>query len=131
MIAPIGEELWGEETTGRPLVQLDDKNLTMQEAYDLLARNGSVPEDLQRISAWLLDGMRRMRPSAAPSGSSPPSPPEHVWANALAVPLPFAPEMKMYAFNGAGVETEVSAVLENTGSDDIETPRFRINATAT
>merc|ERR1712007_292751 len=69
-----------------------------------------------------------MRPPDASSSTSPP--PEYVWANPLAVPLPFAPELRMYAFNGAGVQTEVSVVLEESG-DDVENPRYVYNETAT
>mmetsp|Transcript_64682 Transcript_64682/g.179953 ORF Transcript_64682/g.179953 Transcript_64682/m.179953 type:complete len:677 (-) Transcript_64682:41-2071(-) len=119
MIMPIGGEIvWGAKVLGRPLVHVGARNLTVEDAYDLLAMGGSVPEDLQRISPWLLQGLRLARPQSrhesAHGQARTEALPEHIWGNALAAPLPFAPNLRMYAFYGVGVPTEFSGVLEET-----------------
>lgn len=153
MMMPIGgETIWGEAVTGSPLVRVGGRPLNVSEAYDLLAREGAVPGELQRISPWLLEGLRRARPpepagrsaggglgggsggGSAPGGAERsalvPEPPEAHWANVLAVPLPFAPDLRKYSFYGVGVPTDVSAVLQETG-DDADHPRYSIDKAAT
>jgi len=58
-------------------------------------------------------------------------PPEHVWANPLAVPLPFAPQMQKYAFYGVGVQTDVAGVLEGEASPGANGAEYSINVSAT
>eukprot|EP00927_Polykrikos_kofoidii_P046014 TRINITY_DN40199_c0_g1_i1.p1 TRINITY_DN40199_c0_g1~~TRINITY_DN40199_c0_g1_i1.p1 ORF type:complete len:673 (-),score=109.49 TRINITY_DN40199_c0_g1_i1:470-2311(-) len=120
LIMPIGgEETWGDRLAGMPLVRLGDRNLTVEEARNLLAAEGNVPEELQRISPWLLDGMRRNHPAKTINTTAAAvEPPEHVWANALATALPFAPQLKKYAFYGVGVDTEFSGVFQKSGDQD-------------
>lgn len=127
MIIPLGEKLWGDTISKRSLVRLNNRSLTTKQAYDLLAKEGDVPHDLQRLAAWLLDGARRTLPTKGPSGVA--EAPEHVWANALATPLPFAPQLRMYALYGVGVQTEDSVELEETG-DDLETTRYSLKKEA-
>ena len=128
MMLPIGGEgVWGEALTGRPLLYLGNRSLNVSETLDLLAREGAVPEDLRRISAWLLEGSRlRVPPPRA--GREPP--PEHAWGNPLASVLPFAPETKKYVFYGVGVQTDVSAVVKEEG-EGLEQPQFAIDVKAT
>eukprot|EP00405_Crypthecodinium_cohnii_P057826 CAMPEP_0206616938 /NCGR_PEP_ID=MMETSP0325_2-20121206/59296_1 /ASSEMBLY_ACC=CAM_ASM_000347 /TAXON_ID=2866 /ORGANISM="Crypthecodinium cohnii, Strain Seligo" /LENGTH=659 /DNA_ID=CAMNT_0054138743 /DNA_START=121 /DNA_END=2099 /DNA_ORIENTATION=- len=131
MIMPVGGDgIWNGNLTGRPLVQLDGRNLSAAEAMDLLASEENMPEELKRISPWLLDGIRRTRPAEVRRGASVPEPPEHVWANMLASPLPFAPEMRKYAFYGVGVPTDVTAVVGDTG-DDVNSVRYTVIRHAT
>jgi len=121
MLMPMGgEKLWGTSINGLPLARLGDRNLTAEEAYNLLAKEGSVPDDLRRIAAWLLDGIRRSRPVDADATAFAQELPEHLWGNPLVAPLPFAPDLRMYAFYGVGVRTEVSGVLEEGVGDDEE-----------
>jgi len=130
MILPLGgESVWGEQLTGRPLVQIGDVSLNVTAAIDLLAKAGDVPPDLQRISDWLTDGLRRSQPEVSPSLRFTELP-EHLWGNALATVLPFAPQMRKYAFYGVGVDTDVAAVLQETGDDSAQ-PRYTIHREAT
>jgi len=131
MLMPMGgERLWGEAVNGMPLVNLMGRNLTMQETYDLLANEGDVPEDLQRIAPWLLDGLRRSQPVQADPTAVSPELPEHLWANPLVAPLPFAPQLRKYAFYGVGVPTERSGVLEQVADGSGET-HYLIDKAAT
>jgi len=130
LIMPIGgDTVWGEAMIGQPLVRLGYRNLTVAEAYDLLAKEGSVPNDLERISQWLLDGLRRSRPEAFHPSDSSHEPPERFWANPLVSPLPFAPNMRKYAFYGVGVPTDIMGFVTETG-DDVEHPRYTIDTSA-
>lgn len=115
--------------TGRPLMQIGDQNVSVQEARDILAKEGSVPPDLQRIAPELLDGLRRMRPPVAHPGERQLDLPEHVWANALAAPLPFAPDLRIHALYGIGVPTEFSGAFKKTG-DDVERPMYSVDKAA-
>jgi len=126
MIMPMG----GEAVWGRPLVQVGNRSYGVDGARDLLASRAAVPEDLRRISRWLLDGLRREHPADVHPSSRGQEPPEHLWANPLAVPLPFAPGLKKYAFYGVGIPTDVSAVLEEAG-DEEHRPRYAIDRDAT
>lgn len=130
LLMPMGGELlWGEKVTGVPMVSFRDRNLSMQEAYDLLANKVTVPEDLRRIADWLLDGVRRGRPpDLAPHAAG--HVPEHLWGNVLAAPLPFAPGLHKYAFYGVGVSTEYSGVIQELG-DDLDFPKWAIDKEAT
>lgn len=131
LIIPIGgESIWGEALTGYPLVWINNTSYNATAALNLLANEANVPADLQRIALWLLDGVRRDRPEKALRGASSHEPPEHVWPNVLAAPLPFAPEMHKYSFYGIGVPTDASAVLEESG-DDKTSPLLSIDKTAT
>jgi len=131
MMAPMGgESIWGEELNGEPLVRLGRRAINVTEAYDLLAKEGDVPQDLQRIAPWLLDGMRRSSLWRADEDSNATEPPERFWANPLAVPLPWAPDLRKYSFYGIGVQTEFSAVFEDTG-DEKTTPRYILDVGAT
>jgi phospholipid:diacylglycerol acyltransferase len=133
MIMPIGgDAVWGEAVMNRPMAQLGNRSLSMEETYDLLAREGAVPEELQRIAPWLLEGIRASRPAASNSSSINDSPPEHMWANVLAVPLPFAPRMRKYAFYGVGVPTDFAGVLRKTGDEhESQQPRYVVHTEAT
>mmetsp|Transcript_12738 Transcript_12738/g.30319 ORF Transcript_12738/g.30319 Transcript_12738/m.30319 type:complete len:232 (+) Transcript_12738:2-697(+) len=123
MIMPIGgDAVWGEHVTGLPLVQVGGRNLTVQEAYDLLANETNVPDDLKRIESWLLEGIRASHPSVA-NGH------EITWGNALASVLPFAPQMRMYALYGVGVPTEYTGALSEHG-DDVQRPKYIIDRDA-
>ena len=126
MIMPIGgDAIWGHKVTGMPLAQVEGRNLTVEEAYNLLASKKQVPADLQRIEAWLLEGLRASRPPhSAPNGKS-----DVFWGNALASVLPFAPQMRMYALYGVGVPTEYTGALGMTG-DDIQRPKYAIDREA-
>lgn len=128
---PIGgDKVWGQTVTSMPLVRLNQRNLTMEEAYDLLGTEGNIPEDLQRISSWLLDGVRRARPLHTDNTSFGREPPEHLWSNPLVAPLPFAPNMRKYAFYGVGVPTELSGELQ----EDVDSQgrlQFQIHKEAT
>jgi len=131
LIMPMGsDDIWGEAMSGMPLVRLQGRNLTMEEAYNLLAAEGNVPEDLQRITPWLIDGLRRSRPMELDRSATSAEPPEHVWANPLAVPLPFAPNMRKYAFYGIGVPTELSGELEEVSGGQGQ-PQYLIKKDAT
>jgi len=97
----------------------------------LLASKGSVPADLQRISSWLLDGLRRCRPAELDPAMVTELP-EHVWPNPLAVPLPFAPHIRKYAFYGVGVQTELGGVLVESDTVGKEAEaQYSINTSAT
>eukprot|EP00747_Dinoflagellata_sp_TGD_P080176 gnl/TRDRNA2_/TRDRNA2_160792_c0_seq2.p1 gnl/TRDRNA2_/TRDRNA2_160792_c0~~gnl/TRDRNA2_/TRDRNA2_160792_c0_seq2.p1 ORF type:complete len:254 (-),score=24.52 gnl/TRDRNA2_/TRDRNA2_160792_c0_seq2:63-824(-) len=123
MLVPMGgDALWGQAVTGRPMVYLANRNLTVNEMYDLLASKHSVPDDLARISPWLLEGMRGSQPAAVDRTAIDIEPPEHWWGNPLVVPLPIAPLMRKYAFHGVGVPTEISGVLQER-RDDGKHPR--------
>merc|ERR1719188_2482245 len=74
--------------------------------------------------------MRRAEPARAEPGSSMSEPPEHVWGNALAVPLPFAPELRKYSFYGIGVSTDLAGVIQEVGDDETQ-PRYTIDRGAT
>mmetsp|Transcript_65680 Transcript_65680/g.108975 ORF Transcript_65680/g.108975 Transcript_65680/m.108975 type:complete len:690 (-) Transcript_65680:73-2142(-) len=133
LIMPIGgESIWGPAVTGRPLVQLGSRNLTMEEAYDLLAKKDHpVAEDLERISPWLLDGIRQARPAGPDHGAVNADVPERFWANVLVSPLPFAPNLRKYAFYGSGIPTEFSGVLEEHNVENAQDTPYIINRTAT
>lgn len=123
MIIPIGgEEIWGENVTGHPLIRIGDLGLNATASLNLLAAHSNIPSELKRIEMWLLDGARRSKPSRQ-STRSIEAPLEHLWGNVLASPLPFAPDLQKYAFYGVGVPTEVSAVVEDSG-DDIVKPKY-------
>eukprot|EP00928_Gymnodinium_smaydae_P002543 TRINITY_DN10914_c0_g2_i1.p1 TRINITY_DN10914_c0_g2~~TRINITY_DN10914_c0_g2_i1.p1 ORF type:complete len:676 (-),score=90.46 TRINITY_DN10914_c0_g2_i1:84-2111(-) len=137
MITPIGgEELWGKAMIGRPMLQVGNHSCSVEEARDLLASEQNMPADLERIRRWLLDGVRRKRPEADAAGEHGASsaqnrtPPEHAWANPLAVALPVAPDVKKYAFYGVGVPSDVSAVVREAG-DDVNSPKYAIDKDAT
>jgi len=133
LLLPMGgDELWGEAVTGQPIVQMAGRNISTEAAYDLLASNVSVPTDLRRISSWLLDGVRRCRPAEAHADVVGTKPPEHVWPNPLAVPLPFAPRLQKYAFYGVGVRTELGGALtESTIVGQEGEAQYSINTGAT
>eukprot|EP00931_Biecheleriopsis_adriatica_P042198 TRINITY_DN24054_c0_g1_i1.p1 TRINITY_DN24054_c0_g1~~TRINITY_DN24054_c0_g1_i1.p1 ORF type:complete len:547 (+),score=62.73 TRINITY_DN24054_c0_g1_i1:211-1851(+) len=130
MIMPMGgDSVWGEDVTGMPLVQLHGRNLTVEEAYSLFTAEGSLPADLQRIKRWLLEGLHLCRPPDADLSEVEKEPPEHSWANPLAVMLPFAPKLRMYALYGVGVTTEYTGAIAETG-DDAYRPRYSIDKDA-
>ena len=127
MIMPIGgDAVWGQQVTGLPLVQVSGKNLTVEEAYDLLASADQVPHDLQRIEAWLLHGVRASQPFEKHAHAAKPFEKETLWGNVLASVLPFAPQMKMFALYGVGVPTEYTGALEVQG-DDVQRPKYGID----
>ena len=117
MMLPQGANLIWEVP---PVRRLDNRSLTWSESMSLLRSDSmdDVPSDIARLATWLHQGIKAHHPPDQSTRSDDQKFASRstniatvdgiYWPNPLASVLPFAPDMKLWAIYGQGIQTEVS-----------------------
>lgn len=131
MCLPHGDEaVWGVST----IRSLDQKNLTWDQSMDLLRGEtpAQCPADIYRLKDWLFEGVtgvdppehRRRHHHGSTYNTKLTKEDEFVTRpNVLASSLPFAPDMRMWALYGTGIQTEYTVDF-STNVFDKSAPRY-------